>query len=123
MHKLQRPDGPRVVQIVLQSVFVSKPVQAVTRGGLLTGKHNQDRVLVAVSAPSPVEDTVAVLPRYLQATSRISVEPRGRVHLPGSLSDHPLRGIKRAVALSEVDQSKLEHTIDEGNEIADGRTS
>jgi hypothetical protein len=26
VHKLQRPYGPRVVQVVLKSVFVSKPV-------------------------------------------------------------------------------------------------
>jgi hypothetical protein len=79
MHKLQRSHRPRIVQMVLQRVFVSEAIEAVTGRVLRSGEHNQHRVPVAVVAiaPSPAEDTIAVLPRYPEATMPVDVEPRG----------------------------------------------
>src|SRR6267143_2563785 len=76
---------PRIVQIVFQSVFVSEAIEAVRRWVLRSGKHNQDRVpVVGAIAPSPAEDTIAVLPHHPEATIPANVEPRGWVHPPDS---------------------------------------
>jgi hypothetical protein len=75
---------PRIVQIVLQFVFVSEAIEAVQRRVLRSGKHNQERVAVVIGAiaPSPAEDAVAVLPHHPEAIVPANVEPRGSVHPP-----------------------------------------
>src|SRR6266403_224175 len=81
-------------QLVFQSVFVSEAIEAVRRWVLRSGKHNQDRVpVVGAIAPSPAEDTIAVLPHHPEATIPANVEPRGSVHPADST-------VRPAIALS-----------------------
>jgi hypothetical protein len=82
---------PRIVQIVLQSVFVSETIEAV-RGWLFRGRENDEHrvtVAIGVTVPSSVEDAITVRPRHLETTITAHVEPRGR-HPPDSTA-RPVR--------------------------------
>jgi hypothetical protein len=70
-------------------------IEAVRRWVLRSGKHNQDRVPVIAVAPSPAEDTIAVLPHHPEATITANVEPRGSVHPPDST-------VRPAIVLDET---------------------
>ena len=79
--KLERPHRPRAVQLVLQSVFVGKAIEAGGRRVLRGGQYGQHRAPLAVVAqtPSSAEDAFAVLPQDLKAAILLSVKSRGWV--------------------------------------------
>src|ERR1700722_4960827 len=83
---------PRIVQIVLQSVFVSETIEAV-RSLLRNGTHDEDRVPVAVGviAPTFAEGAIAVLPRHPEVTIHPKVRQRGWDHP----SDSTARSVRR----------------------------
>jgi len=72
-HEVQRPHGPRAIQLILQAVFVGEAIEARGRGVLRGGLNNQHRapVVVIAQAPPSAEDAFAVLPQNLTAAIRI----------------------------------------------------
>jgi hypothetical protein len=82
----QRPYRPRVVQLILQFVFVGETSKA--GGGWVrrSGQHGQDGASSAVgaSAPPPAKDAIVVLPQDLEVALHRSVEPNGQGQLPHS---------------------------------------
>jgi hypothetical protein len=91
-HKLQWPDGPRTVEVVLQSVFVCEAIDAARRRMLQRGKHGQEFVPGDISAYSPdlAIDAITVLPQHLgSAVLTTIIEPRRCVHASLSRVDTP----------------------------------
>ena len=84
--KRQRPHRPRVVQLILQSVFVGETSKA--SGGRVhrSGQHGQHgaAATVGVSAPPPAEDALVVLPQNMEVALYRSAKPNGQVQLPPS---------------------------------------
>ena len=68
-HELQRPHRPRCVELILQSVFVSKAIEDVGRRVLHSGHHGQhcNAVTIGVPAPPSAEHAMsAVFPQDLE---------------------------------------------------------
>src|SRR6267154_27253 len=67
--KLQRPHYRRTVELILQSVFVSQPINKARRGVVRGGKHGQHGrpAAVTVIAPTSAEDALTVLPQHYEA--------------------------------------------------------
>src|SRR5262249_42816480 len=61
MHKLYRPRSPRLVEVVLQRVFVSEAIEAVRRWVVSGGQHCQNCIRLAVMS---TEDAFTVLPQH-----------------------------------------------------------
>src|SRR5271166_5546418 len=84
--KRERPRRPCGFELVPQFILVSEAIEG-SRDRTLRGRlHRQRRAAAAraVCAPPAVEDAFAVLPQELEIAKPISVELKGRVHLPDS---------------------------------------
>ncbi len=70
MGEIQRQHRPSAIKLIFQAVFVGKAIEAGGCRVLRDGRHRQHGIGRAISAPaaSAGEDTLAVLPEYLEAT-------------------------------------------------------
>ena len=86
VHELQRPHRPRGVQLVLQSVLVSEPIEARARRVRSDGQNDQHSAPPAISADAPpsAEDTLAILPQNRTTTIRIAVGKPGQKYVPAA---------------------------------------
>jgi hypothetical protein len=75
-HKRERSHRGLTVQFILQSVFVSQPIDHAGCGVLGRGKHGQysGPVAVTVVTPSSAKDALTVLPQYRETTNPIRSE-------------------------------------------------
>jgi hypothetical protein len=96
LDELQRPHGPRTVQFVLQSIFVSETLEDGGGRMLRDGPHRQHGTAIAVRAraPSSAEDTITVLPQDLEPVIFLSAEARSWFQLQASaiMPSGPLSG-------------------------------
>ena len=84
-HELQRSCRPLIIEVVPQSVFVSKTIEGSTRGMLGGGQHGQHGSIIAVAvAVSSAEDALAVFPQDLETAIPMGAKSRGRFHVPDS---------------------------------------
>jgi hypothetical protein len=70
-HKRQRPHRRPTVQFILQSVFVSQPINETRRGVFRGGKHGQHGgpEAIPVITPSSAEDALTILAQHQEAAS------------------------------------------------------
>src|SRR5882672_9468626 len=81
--KLKRTRRPRPVQLLLQSIFVSKTIQDGRRGMLCSRQHGQHGAVSVGVATDPAEDAFAVLPQDLEVGIPICEQSRSN-QLPHS---------------------------------------
>jgi hypothetical protein len=76
--ELQRPHRPRSVELILQSVFVSKAIESVRWRVLHSGHHGQHGKAVAIRAQAPpsAEEALAVFPQDLETVLFLSAEQK-----------------------------------------------
>jgi hypothetical protein len=79
VHQFQRSDGPRTVQLTLQSIFMGKA--SPDGGGWVLGSGQYDQhgraLAVGAQAPPSADDAFAVLPHDLETATAVSVELKG----------------------------------------------
>jgi hypothetical protein len=76
-HELQRSCRPPIIEVVPQSVFVSKAIEGSTCGMLRGGQHGQHGSTIAVGvAVSSAEDALAVLPQDLETAIPMGAKSR-----------------------------------------------
>ena len=79
VHQIQRPQRPRSVEMVLQSIFVSEPVDAAW-ARLLAGASYRDELppaAIGAFAPGSAKDTLSVVPQHLESAVLAAAGPRG----------------------------------------------
>ena len=85
-HELQRPRRPRLVELILEFVFMRESIEA--RAGRLVGGRQNDQhgapVAIIVQAPPFSEDAFAVLPQNLRDTVQVRAVLQMRRHLSNS---------------------------------------
>jgi len=66
-HQIQRPHRPIAVELIPQSVFMRQSIEAGGCGVLRYGDYGEPRARVALGAPPPAQDALAVVRQYLQS--------------------------------------------------------
>jgi hypothetical protein len=87
-HKIERPDRPGRVKLILQIVFVSEAVED-SRRGLLRDRHddqNRPKAAASVTTPPAAECMLGVLPQDLEIRYFISVVLKAEVQVPNSIA-------------------------------------
>jgi hypothetical protein len=87
-HKIERPDGPSRVKLILQIVFVSQAVEDSRRGLLSDRQDDQNRPKAAASVTTPraAERMLGVLPQDLEIRYFTSVVLKAEVQAPNSIA-------------------------------------
>ena len=87
-HKIERPDGPGCVKLILQIVFVSQAVEDSRRRLLRDRQDDQNRPKAAASLTTPpaAERMLGVLPQDLEIRYFTSVLLKAEVQAPNSIA-------------------------------------
>ena len=86
-HKIERPDGPGCVKLILQIVFVSQAVEDSRRRVLRDRQCDQNRPkAVSLTAPPAAERMLGVLPKDLETRYFTGVLLKAEVQAPNSIA-------------------------------------
>src|SRR5258706_10253763 len=101
--QLEWTHRPRPVQLLLQSIFVSKTIQSGRRRMLRSGEHGQHESRGVAMAISSAEDALTVLPENLEAATPVGSNSRRRgqrgTALPDLASPRTVRSLFRRAVL------------------------
>src|SRR5882724_7890784 len=88
-NQLEWTHRPRPVQLLLQSIFVSKTIEGGRCGMLRSRQHGQHESRVVAMAISSAEDALTVLPENLEAAIPVGGKTRRRVQRGSSTGREP----------------------------------